>query len=549
LLERLLSLSSRRGLIHSLNILQFLRASAPRRLGGSNRTSIRPSPRPSPWEGEGVLLEFLRWIPVWALLVLVAVSGVSAGVKFRVTMPADATPAEFPGRLYVFVSQRAEREPRFGPDWFNPEPFFGVDVAAPRPGDSIVMDDRADGFPAQLSKLPPGDYRAQALLATNPDVQDHAHGPGNRYSDIYEINVRRGRDETIELELLHAVEEPPPLDNPRIREIQLRSELLSKFHRREVLERAAVVLPANYDDEPDRRYPVLYAIPGFSGSERDARRYIPFVDAGAEPLIVVALSGQCQWGHHVYADSATNGPRGQALIDEMIPHIDREFRTLAEPHARFVMGHSSGGWSSLWLQVEYPDTFGGVWSTSPDPVDFRDYQQINLYARPPLNMYVDERGQRRPIARRGETPVLWYDDFSRMDDVIGLGGQLRSFEAVFSPLDERGLPRKLWDRATGRIDPVTAEAWKQYDIRLKLEREWPEIGPKLQGKLNIITGELDTFYLEGAVEQLKPVLEQLGSDAVVEIIPRKDHGNLLTQGMLLRIRGEMMDKFRRAQGE
>ncbi|MDZ4781681.1 MAG: alpha/beta hydrolase-fold protein [Planctomycetia bacterium] len=471
----------------------------------------------------------------------------TAAVTFRVVMPPDAVAAENPGRLYLFLSQRGEKEPRFGPDWFNPEPFFGLDVAAPGLGDSIVVDDAADSFPAPLSKLPAGEYRAQALLATNPDVQEHAKGPGNRYSDIYEINVRRGRDEVIELELLHTVEEPAPLDHPRIREIKLRSELLSKFHGRDVYERAAVVLPEGYDTETDRHYPVVYAIPGFSGSERDARRYLPFVDAGGEPLILVALSGQCQWGHHVYADSATNGPRGQALVAELIPHIDHEFRTFAETGARFVMGHSSGGWSSLWLQVEYPDTFGGVWSTSPDPVDFRDYQQIDLYARPPQNMYVDSKRQRRPIARRGETPIVWYDDFSRMDDVIGRGGQLRSFEAVFSPLDEQGLPRKLWNRQTGTIDPVTAEAWKPYDIRLKLEREWPENGPELQGKLNIITGELDTFYLQGAVEKLKPALAQLGSDAVVEIIPQKDHSNLLTQGMLLRIRGEMMERFRASE--
>ena len=51
---------------------------------------------------------------------------------------------------------------------------------------------------------------------------------------------------------------------------------------------------------------------------------------------------------------------------------------VADPRASFVGGHSSGGWSSLWLQVAYPETFGGVWSTSPDPVDFRDWQGTNF---------------------------------------------------------------------------------------------------------------------------------------------------------------------------
>jgi len=487
----------------------------------------------------------MRRIALKILLASLALASaqVHAAVTFRVTLPEDAPAEAASGRLYVLLSQRGTREPRFGPDWFSPEPFFGLDVEGLQPGEEITVDDSADGFPKKLSKLPPGKYRAQALLATNPDTQNYAHGAGNRYSDVQEFTVRRGQDDVIDFALTEVIPTAEPIDHPRLREIQLRSELLSKFHGRDVFERAIVVLPDGYDEHRDERYPVAYAIPGFGGSERDALRYLPFVDAGQEPMIVVALSGQCQWGHHVYADSATNGPRGQALIEEMIPHIDEQFRTVASPDGRFVMGHSSGGWSSLWLQVEYPDTFGGVWSTSPDPVDFRDYQQINLYANPPQNMYVDPKGNRRPLARRGTEPVLWYDDFSQMDDVIARGGQLRSFEAVFSPLDAEGLPRKLWNRDTGEIDPETAEAWKAYDIHLKLEREWPEIGPSLQGKLNIITGELDTFYLEGAVEKLKPALEKLGSDAIVEIIPGKDHGNILTSGMMMRIRGEMMKKY------
>lgn len=488
----------------------------------------------------------MRLVAVTIALLLHALASTQshAAVTFRIALPEDASAEASPGRVYVLLSQRDEREPRFGPDWFSPEPFFGLDVDALQSGEEITVDDTADGFPKKLSKLPPGKYRAQALLATNPDTQNYAHGGGNRFSEVQEFTVRRGQDDVIDFALTEVIPEPEPIDHPRLREVKLRSELLSKFHGRDVFERAIVVLPDGYDEHPDERYPVAYAIPGFGGSERDALRYLPFADAGEEPMIVVALSGQCQWGHHVYADSATNGPRGQALIEEMIPHIDETFRTVASPDGRFVMGHSSGGWSSLWLQVEYPDTFGGVWSTSPDPVDFRDYQQINLYADPPQNMYVDPKGNRRPLARRGTQPVLWYDDFSKMDDVIARGGQLRSFEAVFSPLDEQGLPRKLWNRETGEIDPETAEAWKAYDIHLKLEREWPEIGPLLQGKLNIITGELDTFYLEGAVEKLKPALEKLGSDAVVEIIPGKDHGNILTSGMMLRIRGEMMKKYK-----
>jgi S-formylglutathione hydrolase FrmB len=315
-----------------------------------------------------------------------------------------------------------------------------------------------------------------------------------------------------------------------------------------VIERAAVVLPASYFEQPERRYPAIYMVPGFGGSYRDGLQFArgpPQADPGEEEFIRVMLDGQCEWGHHVYADSATNGPRGRALVEEMIPAIDRQFRTVAKPGGRFVAGHSSGGWSSLWLQVSYPDTFGGVWSTSPDPVDFRDFQRIDLYADPPQNMFRDPRGGRRPIARRGETPALWFDSFSKMDDVLGRGGQLRSFEAVFSPLGTDGLPRQLWDRATGRIDPEVAKAWQPYDIRLKLERNWKQLEPQLRGKLHIRTGSLDTFYLDGAVARLAESLKQLGSDAQITIVPGADHGTVLSPDYFRQSRREMTESFRR----
>jgi hypothetical protein len=96
---------------------------------------------------------------------------------------------------------------------------------------------------------------------------------------------------------------------------------------------------------------------------------------------------------------------------------------------------------------------------------------------------------------------------------------------VFGPRGANGRPRDLWDKVTGRIDLEVAQAWERYDIRLLIERNWPTLGPKLKGKLNIVTGSLDTYYLEGAVVLVKESLTKLGSDAVVEILPGRNHGN------------------------
>src|SRR5262249_41422962 len=155
-------------------------------------------------------------------------------------------------------------------------------------------------------------------------------------------------------------------------------------------------------------YPVVYEVPGFGGTHtmaaQAAKRNATEV-AGVEMLYVV-LDPSCRLGHHVFADSENNGPCGRALVEELIPFIERESRGLGEPAPRFLTAHPSGGWSSLWLQITYPDFFGGTWSTAPDPVDFRDFQRIDLY-RPGTNLFVDEAGKLRPIARKAGQPVLW----------------------------------------------------------------------------------------------------------------------------------------------
>lgn len=475
----------------------------------------------------------------------------SAAPEINITLAPQAAQSTVTGRLFFFCVQRGQTEPRLGPDWFAPEPFFAIEVANFKPGATRRIDDRADGFPRPLSELPAGTYRVQALLDHSLDHHHHGQAPGNFYSAVQEWRYVPGSDASVNLTLDHVIGPRQFAGRDWLREVTVPSPLLSEFHGRQIDHRAAIVLPASYGRDARRRYPVIYMIPGFGGTHYDAQRDFaagpPPIGAGEAEFIRVALSGDCKWGHHVFADSATNGPRGEALLRELIPHIDATYRTVAAPHGRLLSGHSSGGWSSLWLQVNYPETFGGVWSTAPDPVDFRDWQQVDLYADPPLSLYVDQQGARRPIARRGVKPVVWYDSFAKMDDVLGHGGQLRSFEAVFSPLDDDGMPRRMWDRETGRVDPEVVRAWSQYDIRLKLEREWATLGPLLRGKLHLIVGAVDTFYLEGAVRRLAASLRNLQSDAEVLVVPGRDHRNLLTPELLRKMRRQMTATYQRGR--
>lgn len=129
--------------------------------------------------------------------------------------------------------------------------------------------------------------------------------------------------------------------------------------------------------------------------------------------------------------------------------------------------------------------------------------------------------------RQGNSIKLLLKDFAGMEDVLGPGGQMQSFEAVFGPRGEDGVPVPLWDRRTGKIDPETVKAWRRYDITDKVRREWKTLGPKVAGKITVITGDADNFYLNGATELLKRALAELGSDARVIIEPERDHGTIM----------------------
>jgi S-formylglutathione hydrolase FrmB len=467
--------------------------------------------------------------------------------RFEVTFDPKISATPFTGRVYVTLHGRQVGKPPGGPNWFNPDPFFSRDVRDWKPGTPLIFDDTCLSFPAPLSKIGGGDYYAQAVMDfQRGDRISYAAAEGNGFSRYVRVNSKLQETGTIKLAITEQYHVDAFRESEHVRLVEFESKLLSKFHGQPIRHRAAVVLPSSYARDTRRRYPVIYEIPGFGGNIGSAnmiavrnRTSVAGID-----MLYVVLDPSCYWGHHVFADSANNGPRGQALIEELIPHIEQNFRAEPAPGARFVTGHSSGGWSSLWLQVRYPEFFGGVWSTAPDPVDFSDFQQINLYS-PGVNMFTDERGRPRPVARRRQQPTVFYRPFSDMEVVMGHGGQLQSFEAVFGPRGDDGAPAKLWDRKTGRVNPAVAKAWEPYDIRLRLERNWKTLGPKLAGKIHVYMGSEDTFYLDGATILLKESLAKLGSDAVVEIFPDKDHSTLMTPELRQRIAKEMADTYQK----
>jgi len=232
-------------------------------------------------------------------------------------------------------------------------------------------------------------------------------------------------------------------------------------------------------------------------------------------FLVVEIQHPTPFYDDSYAvNSANQGPYGDAITHELIPEIERRFRGIGEGWARFLYGGSTGGWEALAAQVFYPEEYNGAFAACPDPIDFRAYTSVDIYAD--TNAYWSEgpfNRLARPAHRDwlGEITVT-VRDYNQMELALGTknrsGDQFDIWEAVYSPVGEDGYPKRLWDRRTGEIDPEVAAYWREgYDLRYILERDWAELGPKLEGKIHIYVGDMDNYYLNNAVYLMEDFLE------------------------------------------
>jgi len=114
----------------------------------------------------------------------------------------------------------------------------------------------------------------------------------------------------------------------------------------------------------------------------------------------------------------------------------------------------------------------------------------------------------------------------RTNRFVTSGGQWGSWNAVFGPQGKDGLPRPIWDPWSGKLDTAVTAHWKQYDLLAYLKANWPMVGPRLQGKLHIWMGDMDSFYLDNALRNLQRFLAQTvnpRSDARIFFQPDAGH--------------------------
>ncbi|WP_375324159.1 alpha/beta hydrolase-fold protein [Flagellimonas sp. GZD32] len=470
------------------------------------------------------------------------------------------------GRLLLMLSTDDGKEPRFQiNDGLNTQLIFGMNVDHMSPGTPITFDETIFGYPyPSLSEVPPGEYNVQALLHVyetfnlstghtvklpmdNGEGQQWNRSPGNLYSKPFKITVGENGVENISVVMDHEI---PPIEEPAdtewIKHIKLKSKKLSEFYGRDMYLGAHILLPKGFEEHPEAKYPLM-VFQGHFPSDFGGFRTTP-PDPNLEPnysarfdldgyniiqqqeaydfykrwnepdfprFLIIEIQHPTPYYDDSYAvNSASQGPWGDAITYELIPHIEKEFQGIGEGWSRFLYGGSTGGWEALAVQVKYPDEYNGCFAACPDPIDFRAYSLTNIYEDDNAYYYDSEHkklevpahrnylGQIQSTLRQGNHLELVLGDKSRS------GQQWDIWEATYSPQGDDGYPVRLWDKMTGDIDHKVAEYWKEnYDLRHILERDWNKLGPKLKGKIHIYCGDMDNYYLNNAVYLMEDFLE------------------------------------------
>ncbi|MFT4031893.1 MAG: alpha/beta hydrolase-fold protein [Siphonobacter sp.] len=470
-----------------------------------------------------------------------------ASLRFEVSYPLSISSQPLTGRMFLIIARKDSLEPRLQVGRYGTQ-FFGEDFTQLTAGKAVVLDGSTLGYPINaLQDLPKGDYYVQAVLNKYTEFkrsdghtlwmhmdqwegQDWRRSPGNVYSEVQKLSLDPSQKQTITLQVTKVI--PPiavPADTKWVKHIKIKSEKLSKFWGQPIYIGATVLLPKGYESESGRSYPTMYQQGHFSlaapfrfEEKENNEFYQDWIKEDFPRFIAITLQHPTPYFDDSYAvNSANNGPYGDAIHEELIPEIEKQFRCIKEGYARFLTGGSTGGWESFALQTWYPEFYGGTWSFAPDPLDFWNVEGIDIYKDknafykehewytvPTANTRIPATGEVRLTSRQRNTMELVNGTKGRS------GGQLDIWSAVFGPVGTDGYFKPLFDKKTGVIDPAVAQYWKEhYDLRYYLETNWSKVGPKLVGKLNVICGRMDDFFLNFGVYKMEDFLSKTTTPA------------------------------------
>lgn len=511
----------------------------------------------------------------------------NTSLQFSISFRADKAPPSLDGRMMIFLADNNKTEPRFQiKDDHDTQLMWGADVENHPAAQAFVLNaSNSFGYPViDLAQVPEGEYFVQALFHRYETFQradghtvklpmDRGEGqnfriaPGNWYSQPQKIRISHSQTGVVSLSLS---EENPalaqPTDTKYIKHIQIKSEKLSQFWGRPIYLGAHVLLPEGFDEHPDVKYPLAifhghfpddfggfsteppapdmdtsdyserFGIYGYKKimAQEAYNFYKTWTSKDFPRFLIIEIQHATQFYDDSYAvNSANLGPYGDAIVYELIPHIEKQFRGIGQGWARFMYGGSTGGWEALAAQIFYPDEFNGCFAACPDPIDFRAYTVVDIYKD--KNAYYYESDFKKTL-RPGKRNYLGQlactlQDMNYRELAQGTksrsGDQWDIWQAVYSPVGADGYPKPIWDKRTGEIDKEVANYWREnYDLRHILERDWATLGPKLQGKIHLYCGDMDNYYLNNAVYLMEEFLRKTTNppyDGLVDYGDRAEH--------------------------
>ncbi len=529
-----------------------------------------------------------RWrkLPLLALLACSVCRAADSSVpKFSLQFTGKMSGQPLDGRVLVLLSTDGSAEPRMQiTDGPKTQLLFGKDVDGWQPGKPLPLSAEAFGYPIRsLTELPAGDYYVQGFLARYETFRrsdghtvklpmDRGEGqhwnlaPGNLYSKPKKMHIDPAAKQTIELDLDQQIAAiTPPKDTTYIKHVRIQSELLTRFWGRPMFLGAHVLVPEGFEEHPNAHFPLMifhghfpddisgfrttppdpnlkpdyserFHVKGYNRIQQEEayKFYQQWISKDFPRYLVLEIQHANPYYDDSYAVNSENlGPYGDAINHELIPYIEKKFRGLGQGWARFVYGGSTGGWESLATQMFYPDDYNGAFVACPDPIDFQAFTVVDIYKD--KNLYY-EKGPHtqitRPWMRNYLGQILATVPASNFHELAAgthsrSGGQADIWEAVYGPVGPDGYPKQLWDKETGVIDPAVATYWRDhYDLGNILRRDWKTLGPKLQGKIHIYCGSMDSYYLNDAVYLVENFLKSASnpkSDAEVKYGARAEH--------------------------
>jgi S-formylglutathione hydrolase len=145
--------------------------------------------------------------------------------------------------------------------------------------------------------------------------------------------------------------------------------------------KVVVYLPPGYDASPARRYPTVYLLHGYYGSQQTFARGLngmqlevtmdELIRRGVtREMILVAPNGRNAYFGSFYTNSTVVGGWEDFISKELVAWVDSHYRTLATAESRGIAGHSMGGYGSIMLAMKHPDVFGAFYALSPCCVGF-----------------------------------------------------------------------------------------------------------------------------------------------------------------------------------